>query len=233
MKIILRRNSPDFLTELRETIAVAARLTPDDIESIHHRGVLLQSHADLQRFDEWDFVEVHLTEDVSRPRLARHLEESMPMEIFVQTPTGKTITLDVERSDSIKVVKQMIEDRIGLPSEKQRLVLYDIVNRVLEDGLTLADYKIQGEDTLHLVKRLGDGTIETTLCEAAVVRACSEHYLCHVTALQLITRRSKSPSPAATIDRASTRRTASPSGTCRLDSASLALLWWCRAMVCR
>ena len=34
-----------------------------------------------------------------------------PMQIFVKTLTGKTITLDVEPSDTIEAVKQKIQDK--------------------------------------------------------------------------------------------------------------------------
>uniref|UniRef100_A0A453KX22 Ubiquitin-like domain-containing protein n=1 Tax=Aegilops tauschii subsp. strangulata TaxID=200361 RepID=A0A453KX22_AEGTS len=58
------------------------------------------------------------------------------MQIFVKTLTGKTITLEVESSDTIDNVKAKIQD-----------------------GRTLADYNIQKESTLHLVLRLRGGTM--------------------------------------------------------------------------
>ena len=70
-----------------------------------------------------------------------------PMQIFVKTLMGKTITLDVVSSDTIKVVKQKIEDRIGTPSAEQNLIFA----RHLQDDLTLRDYNVQPESTLHLV----------------------------------------------------------------------------------
>ena len=72
-------------------------------------------------------------------------------QIFVQMQTGKTITLGAMASDTINVVKALVQSKEGIPRTHQRLIFAD---NHLENGRTLSHYNIQNDSTLILVLRI-------------------------------------------------------------------------------
>jgi ubiquitin C len=94
-----------------------------------------------------------LTGFIQMRQQSRELHQILPyrtIEVHVNTLTGKTILINICRTESIKVLKSKIQYKTGIPPDDQRLIL---AGRQLEDGCTLEDYNIQHESTVHLMFR--------------------------------------------------------------------------------
>ena len=71
--------------------------------------------------------------------------------IFVNTLNGKTITLKAHGDDTVEIIRCRIEDKEGIAWDQMRLIF---AGKQLEDGRTIAHYKILYECTVHVVLRL-------------------------------------------------------------------------------
>ena len=79
------------------------------------------------------------------------------MQIFVKTLTGKTITLEVQPTDTIEHIKHLSLDKMGWIFTQPPDFYMVFQSRRLEDGRTLSDYNIRNESNLSMVGRVRGG----------------------------------------------------------------------------
>jgi ubiquitin len=76
------------------------------------------------------------------------------IQIFVKSPCGKTLSLEVENTETVQNLKAKIQDKEDSQSSEQRLV-YN--GKVLEDGNTLASYAISNDSVIHMTFKTRGG----------------------------------------------------------------------------
>jgi len=131
-------------------------------------GKQLENGKTLQDYDISDDATVHLVLRLRGGALHKRSRSFSPpgsvvdlsrfrggQQLQVKTLAGKTISVEVEPTESIESVKQKIADQEGVEESTQRLIFG---GKQLENGKTLQDYDISDDATVHLVLRLRGGT---------------------------------------------------------------------------
>lgn len=78
------------------------------------------------------------------------------MFIKVKNLAGRIAQIEVNSEDTVERLKELIEEKEGIPPEQQRLIFG---GRSIADEKKLSDYKIESGNTLHLVLSLRGGLL--------------------------------------------------------------------------
>ncbi|KAH7832644.1 putative polyubiquitin [Monocercomonoides exilis] len=149
MKIFVGMLSGKILTlnvENTDTVASAKKKVEDEEGIPPERQILVFSGEQLE--DRKTLRECGVCEECT---LYVVIRKKFGMPILVKTTTGKTFTLNVERTDTIEAVKRKIQDKEGIRAEQQILVFS---GARLEEGKTLRDYGVEKEDIVRLVYKI-------------------------------------------------------------------------------
>ena len=78
-------------------------------------------------------------------------------QLFIKTPTGKCVSVEVEPTDTVEHLKAILQEKEGIPPHQQILINNPDDNKLMEDGHTLSYYEVWKEEYIYLIFRLSGG----------------------------------------------------------------------------
>ena len=93
------------------------------------------------------------------------------MHLLVKTVSGRTVSLEVQPTETVESVKKQLQERENVDSYNQRLVF---AGKELEDNELLSSYPISEEATVEMLFKIAGGVIEPTLAALAKTYNCDK-----------------------------------------------------------
>ena len=168
--------------ELRIFFQISVTIVDDHIITRVPQGVRVKLAAEVQLPSSYavkndsSFESSH----TNQQKQSRHFQENIAsvVQIFIKTPSDKTITVNIDPAKSIECLKQMIQKEEGIPLDQQLLTYYD---RTLEDGRCLYDYDIIHRSIIMLAVREETFNISVTTSGEQIVTKVQERVAtCHI-----------------------------------------------------
>jgi ubiquitin len=158
--------------DLSDTIGVVKKKIAESVGVPTNKHTLVQNMEKDLKEDDWTLANYCVTPESTLYVVLRSRSRPIPgpdkvghLQVFVKTLTGKSITLNLDYSDTINAVKLKIQAIDGIPPDQQRLIFQ---GSQLEDEWTVANYYIEKESMLHLVLRLRGGMFDESSAQSGM-----------------------------------------------------------------
>ncbi len=144
-RITLDAEPTDIAREVRARILEIGGLPADSPTNVMLGSSRLKGESTLQEFGAQDGTQIDC---MATPK--KEVALGNYVQIFLETLTGKHISIDVRLEDTVRDLKLKIQEKENIPAAQQNLIFN---GQVLEDGNTLESYGIQRDSSLRLVQK--------------------------------------------------------------------------------